>query len=214
MKQRAGSIFRLTEKWILLVAFSALFLAGCGGQTPEVAGEDAATPTPAAEADNDTATSPPSDEVTDGDAAPAFVATGIDGRQVDFPASANGNPSVLFMWATWCPYCKVLMPRLNDIRGEYAERGVEVLAINAKERGRGDPVAYMKEAGWDFLTIVDEGDQIAEYYDVEYLPGLFVVDGEGTVVFRRKWTELAAGQEVADLWETQVRSALEDIFRG
>ena len=106
------------------------------------------------------------------------------------------------------------MPRLNDIRAEYAERGVEIIAINAKERGRGDPIAYMREAGWDFLTIVDDGDEIAGVYNVEYLPGLFVVDGEGTVVFRRKWTELAAGQEVADLWESQVRGALEAIFEG
>ena len=178
-----------SEKWLVLAIFASLStLVGCGP--------------------------PPPPEVADGDSAPTFEATGIDGRKINFPASTEGNPSVVLMWATWCPYCKVLMPRLSDIRSDYADRGVEVIAINAKERGRGDPVAYIRDGGWDFLTIVDDGDQIAEFYDVNYLPGLFVVDGLGTVVYRRKWTELSAGQEIADLWEIQVRNSLDEIFGG
>ena len=176
-----------SEKWLVLAIFVLLStLVGCGP--------------------------PPPPEVADGDSAPTFEATGIGGRKINFPASAEGKPSVVLMWATWCPYCKVLMPRLSDIRADYADRGVEVIAINAKERGRGDPVAYIRDGGWDFLTIVDDGDQIAEFYDVNYLPGLFVVDGLGTVVYRRKWTKLSAGQEIADLWEIQVRNALDEIF--
>ena len=110
---------------------------------------------------------PPPPEIAEGDSAPTFEATGIDGRKINFPASAAGNPSVVLMSATWCPYCTVLMPRLSDIRADYADRGVEVIAINAKERGRGDPIAYMRDAGWDFVTIVDDGNQIAEFYDVK-----------------------------------------------
>lgn len=176
-----------SEKWLVLAVLAFLStLVGCGPSPPP--------------------------EVADGDSAPTFEATGIDGRKINFPTSAEGNPSVLLMWSTWCPYCKVLMPRLSEIRSDYADRGVEVIAINAKERGRGDPTAFIRDKGWDFVTIIDDGDQIAEHYDVKYLPGLFVVDGQGTVVFRRKWTELSADQEIADLWENQVRNTLDEIL--
>ena len=169
---------------LMLVYVSSIALIGCGSPQPP--------------------------EVTEGDTAPQFVATGIDGRKINFPISDNDKPSVVLMWATWCPYCKVLMPRLDEIRSDYAELGVEVIAINAKERGRGDPERFVREAGWDFVTIVDEGNRLAEIYNVDYLPGLFVVDGRGTIVYRRKWTELPAGQEVADLWSNQVRDVLDD----
>lgn len=149
--------------------------------------------------------------VADGDAAPEFEATEINGRSIRFPAAANNKPSVVLLWATWCPYCKVLMPRLNEIRAEYYEEGVQIVAINAKERGRGDPAKFIRESGYDFITIAG-GDDIAQLYDVEYLPGLFVVNGNGTIVYRRKWTELPAGVEVADLWEQQIRVSLDRIL--
>ena len=74
-----------------------------------------------------------------------------------------------------------------------------------------DPAAFIRDAGYDFVTI-DDGDEIAELYDVEYLRGLFVVDGDGMIAYRRKWTELSAGQEAADLGESQVRNTLDTLL--
>lgn len=153
---------------------------------------------------------PPPPNVNDGHVAPPFSAATIDGITIDYPSSSNGNPSIVFVWSTWCPYCKVLLPRLSEIRADYENHGVEVIAVNAKERGQGDPAVFMREAGYDFVTIA-EGDAIADAWEVDYLPGLFVVDGNGTIVFRRKWTELPAGSDVADLWERQVRKALDTL---
>jgi hypothetical protein len=35
------------------------------------------------------------------------------------------------------------------------------------------------------------------------------VDADGVIVYRRGWTELPAGREVAEFWDEQVRSALD-----
>ena len=149
--------------------------------------------------------------VEQGDRAPAWMRVDFDGRPVMFPGVLTGRPAVVVFWATWCPYCRAFMPYLEDIQKEYADAGVKIIAINAKEDGREDPKAYVETLGFPVIAIRD-GDPIAEAYDVEYIPGLMIVDGEGVVAWRRAWTELPAGREVAELWASQVREQLDRLI--
>jgi thiol-disulfide isomerase/thioredoxin len=148
--------------------------------------------------------------VEQGDAAPAWTAEDFAGRQVQFPSVSAGKPAVVLFWATWCPYCKAFMPYLKRIQADYAAAGVTIIAINTKERGRGDPEAYVASLGFPLVGIPD-GDRISEAYGVQYVPGLFVVDGKGAIAYRRPWTDLPAGSTVAELWDRQVRAALDSV---
>lgn len=143
--------------------------------------------------------------VDTGDVAPGWERTDLNGNLVRYPPAHTELKTVLVFWATWCPYCEVLMPYLADIQSEYGKDTVRVVAVNMKETG--DARAHSSRAGYDFLTILN-GDDIARDYAVEYLPGLFVVNADGVVLFRRTWTDLPAGKVVAELWASQVRSAL------
>jgi len=155
----------------------------------------------------------PAVAVEQGDSAPPFSAVDFDGRAVEFPAVAGGKPAVVVFWATWCGYCKAFMPYLNGIAADYAEQGIKVVAINAKEDGRGgDPRAYIRGLGFTPIAVAN-GDSIAAAYGVQYIPGLMIVDGDGTVAYRRPWTDLPAGRTVAELWDEQVRTALEALTR-
>jgi len=113
-------------------------------------------------------------------------------------------------WATWCPYCKAFMPYLKNIQADYAKQGVKVVVINAKEDGRGDPVAYVRSLGFTPIAVAN-GDEVAKAYDIQYIPGLLIVDGAGKVAWRRPWTDLPAGKTVAELWDGQVRTALDAL---
>jgi hypothetical protein len=103
------------------------------------------------------------------------------------------------------------MPYLKDISADYAAHGVEVVAINAKEDGEGNPRAYVRGLGFSPIAIA-EGDEIAAAYGIEFIPGLLIVDGTGTVAYRRPWTDLPAGRTVAELWDAQVRDALDRLL--
>jgi thiol-disulfide isomerase/thioredoxin len=148
--------------------------------------------------------------VEQGDVAPPWRANDFAGRAVDFPAVAGGKPAVVVFWATWCGYCKAFMPYLKDIQADYAAHGVKVVAINAKEDGKGDPRAYVQGLGFAPIAVTN-GDAIAASYGVQYIPGLLIVDGKGMVAYRRPWTDLPAGRTVAELWDSQVRTALDAI---
>jgi len=146
-----------------------------------------------------------------GDRAPRWQAFDFNGESVAFPGVAEGNPVVVVFWATWCPYCKAFMPYLKEIEADFHERGVKIVTINAKEDGRGDPKAYVENLGFPMIAIRN-GNVIARAYDVEFIPGLLIVDGDGMVAYRRAWTDLPAGQEVAELWDGQVREILDGLL--
>jgi hypothetical protein len=99
------------------------------------------------------------------------------------------------------------MPYLKGIAADYAARGVKIVAINAKEDGRDDPRAYLRGLGFAPIAVAN-GDAIAAAYGVQYIPGLLIVDGTGRIAYRRPWTDLPAGQTVAQLWDQQIRTAL------
>lgn len=148
--------------------------------------------------------------VQPGDPAPAWSEMDFEGREIRFPAVTGGSPAVLVFWATWCNYCKAFMPYLENIAADYGDYGVRVITINAKEDYEEDPAEYLAALGFPMVA-VRNGDAIARAYDVEYIPGLMVVDGDGQVVYRRPWTELKAGRTVAELWLNQVRTALDSL---
>ena len=89
---------------------------------------------------------------------------------------------------------------------------MKVIAINAKVDGRGDPAAYVQSLGFAPIAVAG-GDEIAKAYDIQYIPGLLIVDGAGKVAYRRPWTDLPAGNTVAELWDGQVRAALDALVR-
>jgi hypothetical protein len=97
-----------------------------------------------------------------------------------------------------------------EIQAEYAEQGVQIITFNAKERGEGNPKTYVDSLQFPLVAIAD-ADSIAEDYDVKFIPGLMVVNGEGMVTYRRGWTDLPAGKKVAEFWADEVRVALNEI---
>ena len=149
-----------------------------------------------------------------GDPAPAWQAFDLAGQPVRFPVIGAGRTTILVFWATWCPYCQVFMPHLAAIEADYRQQGVRVLAVNCKEDGRekgGDPIAYLRQHGYTFQAVL-HGDPIAELYDVQFVPGLMIVGTDGQVIYRRKSTDLPAGREIAEFWNAEVRSVLDNYL--
>lgn len=102
-----------------------------------------------------------------------------NGETIRLSEEVGKQTTVLFFWATWCPYCKALMPHLQSMRIEYGDR-IGILAINFGETG--DPVAFIRDSGYDF-TVLPEGDAVAALYGVHATPGVIIVDRGQAVRF-------------------------------
>jgi len=148
--------------------------------------------------------------VETGEMAPAF--TGLDefGNEVSFPEVIDGKPTILFFWATWCPYCKAFMPFLEQIQNDYGD-DINVVMINHKERGEGDAVAYIKALNFKVTAVMD-GDSIGDAYTVDFIPGLMIADADGRMAWKRESTDLPAGRKVGEFWNTVVREQLDKML--
>ena len=146
--------------------------------------------------------------VETGDMAPAWTGTDFSGNEIEFPAATLGKPTIMIFWATWCPYCIAFMPYLAKIQNDYGAEKINIVAINHKERGVGDPAAYVKKLGFP-VTGIKDGDSIGDTYSVDFIPGLMIIDGKGKIAWKRASTDLPAGKTVGELWDQQVREQLD-----
>lgn len=111
---------------------------------------------------------------------PDWTLADTDGKPVHLAAEVAERPTLLFFWATWCPYCKALMPHLQSLKFEYGDR-LNIIAITIRDDD-GDPLTYLKNGGFEFTAILD-GDEIAAKNDVYGTPGVLLLDAERQVVF-------------------------------
>lgn len=146
-----------------------------------------------------------------GDEAPVWTGINENGAEVSFPEMLDGKPTIMVFWATWCPYCKAFMPFLEQIQKDYGGGKINVLLVNHKERGEGDPIAYTKALTFPVTSIM-AGDAIGDAYAIDFIPGLLIIDPDGTVAWRRKSTDLPAGREVGEFWDTKVREQLDKML--
>ena len=149
--------------------------------------------------------------VETGDVAPAFTGADEFGNEVVFPAVIDGKPTIMVFWATWCPYCIAFMPYLEQIQKDYGEEKINVVMINHKERGAGDPAAYIKALDFDVIAVLD-GDAIGDAYSVDFIPGLMIAGADGRIAWKRKSTDLPAGQKVSEFWDMKVREQLDKML--
>ena len=111
--------------------------------------------------------------------APDWTLSTPAGQEITLSEEVDDQTTIVLFWATWCPYCKALMPHLQSIRLEYGS-DVKILALSIKDDG--DPVAFIESAAYDF-TLLPNGDNVADLYDVRGTPGVFVVDQNRVVRF-------------------------------
>jgi thiol-disulfide isomerase/thioredoxin len=114
--------------------------------------------------------------------ATAWQGATTGGKTINFDPGRMQRPAILFFWATWCPYCKALMPHVQSVYAEAGRRKLDVYAIDINDDG--DPVAVLKERGATFTPILD-GDPIAEQYGIRGTPGLLLIDRDGHIAYRR-----------------------------
>jgi cytochrome c biogenesis protein CcmG, thiol:disulfide interchange protein DsbE len=117
-----------------------------------------------------------------GDIAPNWVLEDSEGEDTDYYRNTQGKISVLIYWATWCPYCESLMPLLQEVADEYQGEQVKFYAMNIIEDS--DPVQHLQEKGFSFDLMLN-ADVTMDDYGVRGTPGVFVVDAEHKVIFRR-----------------------------
>lgn len=98
----------------------------------------------------------------------------------------QGKPTLLVFWATWCPYCKKLLPGIARLNDKYESKGLKVLAVNIKEDWK--PEVYWRNHEYQFETVL-EGDDVAKLYGISGTPGIVFIAPSGKVLGVKQFSD-------------------------
>lgn len=114
--------------------------------------------------------------------APAWQLTTQSGEDISLH-DYQGKPVILHFWATWCPYCKKLQPKLVELEKKYQSSGIKIVSISFNEDEGAMPQDEIKRRGYDFITAV-KGESVANRYGVKGTPTTFFINRKGQAIYK------------------------------
>lgn len=150
-----------------------------------------------------------------GESAPTFELPDTEGAQ----HGLTGAPATVIVFTcNHCPYALAWHDRMLAVARDYADRGVQVLAINPNDATRQpkDSLEHMRErvhAGelGDVPYLRDQTQEVARDYGALTTPDVFVLDAGGVLRYRGALDADHADPSQDAAW---VRSAIDAILDG
>lgn len=132
------------------------------------------------------------DEIAVGSTAPGADVETLDGKVVNLNQYLDAGPVLFEFWATWCPNCKALEPKINAAVAKYAGR-VRVVAIAVSVNQTVDRIkAYRDKYNMTHDIVYDRKGWAADAYQAFATSYIVVVNKDRKVVY----TGQGAGQDI------------------
>jgi thiol-disulfide isomerase/thioredoxin len=96
-------------------------------------------------------------------------------------AQTSGKLLLIYYWASWCPVCKIVSPRLHKFWQQNAARGVQVLALSTDTEAQ-PAFAYIQQAGYKYPVSMAIAAKLGEHMAPRSLPTLMVRSKLGVIV--------------------------------
>ncbi len=145
-----------------------------------------------------------------GDALPKFdgATSWLNELQETVDDYVAGNPTLVYFWATSCGICKENMPKLNELKAKFADKGLKSVAIHMPRYEADTDLEKVKttiaEHRIDDVCAIDNQHKLKDTFLNEqgWVPVYYLFDAEGKLKSR------AAGEYGVGVLTT----ALEKMF--
>ena len=115
-----------------------------------------------------------------GKPAPPFSLNLVDGGKMNLADHKGKDIVVLDFWATWCPPCRMVMPKVVELMDKYKSKGVVFYAVDLRESA--DRVkAFQQAMGLKFTTALDLDGRVGDSYSTENIPMDVIIGKDGVV---------------------------------
>src|SRR5262245_23342087 len=122
---------------------------------------------------------------------------------------------VLFL-GTECPINNNYMPRLIELHKEYADKGVQFVAINANRTDSAQRVVeHAKKHAVPFPVLKDPNNTVADQFGARRTPEVFVLDSDRTIRYQgRIDDQFGLGFQRAKPTRRDLAEALDEMLAG
>jgi cytochrome c biogenesis protein CcmG/thiol:disulfide interchange protein DsbE len=161
---------------VAVALVAAVALTGGGGDDTS----DATGPSPEGSVSIERAPGPALEQ---GETIPAFSAPELGGGSFEWSDFSSG-PTVLAVWAPWCPHCQAELPRLAAALDGYPEVKLVTVATAIGQQPGPSVEGYLTDNGLTFPVGVDDANgTLMKGLGVEGFPTTYYVK-DGSVVTR------------------------------
>ena len=113
--------------------------------------------------------------------APDFTLSTPEGTAVTL-SDYQGQPVLVFLWASWCSVCKATMPGLQEVYSAYHPRGFEILAVNTTNQDSLQvAMDYFQTQRYTYPFLIDGDGAVSQAYQLHALPTAVLVGPDGIV---------------------------------
>lgn len=114
--------------------------------------------------------------------APDFTLSTPEGETISLN-NYQGQPVLVFLWASWCSVCKATMPGLQEVYSTYHPLGFEILAVNTTNQDTlTTAVNYFQAQSYTYPFLLDREGLVSRAYELRALPTSVLVGPDGVVV--------------------------------
>lgn len=122
-------------------------------------------------------------------ALPSVELKDINGKSVNTAQLDNdGKPMVISFFALWCKPCRRELKAIHEVYPDWQEEtGVKLIAISIDEAQNEQKVKpLVMGSGWEYEVLLDPNSEFKRQMGVTDIPHVFIVDGQGNVVWNHK----------------------------
>src|SRR5881396_4131306 len=136
-----------------------------------------------------------------GETPPAVTLENLNGDSVALSQWIGNKPVIVEFWATWCPICAELLPRMEAAHKKYGDR-VEFLVIAvAVNESQSTVRRHLTRHPMPFTFLWDAGGNAVRAFQAPATSYVAVLDAGGRVVY----TGVGADQDLDAALERAVR---------
>lgn len=153
-----------------------------------------------------------------GSTPPEFSLLSTDGKHYSVQAFASAKVLVIFFTCNHCPYVVGSDENTRQIALDYADQGVQFVAINSNSVQTKPKdsyelmVARMEEQGFPWTYLHDATQEVALAYGALRTPHFFVFDGDRKLQYTGRAIDFPRDSTKATTHE--LRDALDDVLAG
>jgi len=113
-----------------------------------------------------------------GEEAPDFEYTSFDGEKVSL-SRMKGKIILLDFWESWCGYCILVLPKINELLKEYKNKGLIIIGITTENREQIEKL--IKSNQLNYINIFAD-KSILKKYKVTARPTYYLIDKNGIII--------------------------------
>ncbi len=114
---------------------------------------------------------------------PAVTVRDLDGKPVDLAQYVGKKPVLVEFWATWCPICKALLPKMEAAQRRYGDKVAFLVVAVAVNESQNSVRRHLSQHPMPFTFLWDADGAAVRAFQAPSTSYIVVLDANGKVVY-------------------------------